>query len=62
MLVITRKFGESITIGPDVKITLIRGHTGQKVKLAIDAPTWVKVQRGELSAIQRDQRTPDGRD
>ncbi|MGB0362817.1 MAG: carbon storage regulator, partial [bacterium] len=37
MLILTRKSGESITIGDDVKITVIEVK-GKQVRIGIDAP------------------------
>ncbi|WP_163193282.1 carbon storage regulator CsrA [Clostridium thermarum] len=47
MLVITRKKGESILIGSDIEITVVKLDDGS-VKLAIDAPKSVTVLRKEL--------------
>ncbi len=47
MLVLTRKSGEVITIGDDVRITVI-GIEGSQVKIGIDAPKQVKVHRAEI--------------
>jgi carbon storage regulator CsrA len=46
MLVLTRKIGESIVIG-DVTIHVGNTHHG-RVRLAVDAPSWVPILRGEL--------------
>lgn len=47
MLVLTRKSEESIRIGEDIVIKVIRTGKGT-VKLGIDAPADVRVLRGEL--------------
>jgi carbon storage regulator len=47
MLVLTRKEGERIKIGPDVIITIVR-IKGGGVRVGIEAPPEVKVVRGEL--------------
>ena len=47
MLVLTRKSDESIRIGEDIVIKVIRTGKGT-VKLGIDAPADVRVLRGEL--------------
>ncbi len=47
MLVLTRRQGESIRIGSDVRITIVASSGGQ-VRLAIDAPTEVSILREEL--------------
>jgi len=48
MLVLTRKQGEVIHVGEGVTIKVIKTGKGT-VKIGIDAPTHVKVLRGELS-------------
>lgn len=47
MLILTRKNGESIIIGDDIKITLV-GVKGYQVKIGIDAPKEVSVHREEI--------------
>lgn len=47
MLVLTRKLGETIQIGDDVTLTVIRVK-GNTVRLGIEAPSSVRVRRGEL--------------
>lgn len=47
MLVITRKKGETLLIGDDIEITIVKLDDGN-VKLAIDAPKNVKILRKEL--------------
>jgi carbon storage regulator len=47
MLILTRKIGESITIGDDVKITILGIH-GRQVRLGIIAPQKVVVHREEI--------------
>ena len=47
MLVLTRKENETIRIGNDIEITLIRVRGGG-VRVGVDAPRDVKVLRGEL--------------
>ena len=46
MLILTRKLGESITIGEEIKITVLECQ-GKQVKLGIIAPRQVKVHREE---------------
>jgi len=66
MLLLTRKLGENIRIGDDVKITIVEVK-GNHVKLGIDAPPSVKVHREEIyERIQaenrrlREAQTPNG--
>lgn len=47
MLVLTRKTMESIQIGPDIKIVVLRLTDGQ-VRIGIDAPPTVHIRRSEL--------------
>lgn len=50
MLVLSRKAGEQIVIGGRVTVTINRVQ-GNRVSLAIDAPSDVKILRGELQRI-----------
>ena len=47
MLVLTRKLGESITIGDHIRITVI-AIKGNQVKLGIEAPAHTNVHREEV--------------
>ncbi len=47
MLVLTRKFGESIIIGDSVTVTVIEVK-GDRVRLGISAPVEVPVHREEV--------------
>ena len=47
MLILTRKLGESITIGDDIKVTVL-GVFGRQVRLGVDAPPSVIVHREEV--------------
>jgi carbon storage regulator len=47
LLILTRKLGESITIGDDIKVTVL-GIYGRQVRLGIDAPLKVVVHREEV--------------
>lgn len=47
MLILTRKLGESITIGDDIKVTVL-GIYGRQVRLGIEAPLKVVVHREEI--------------
>lgn len=47
MLVLTRKAGERIRIGDDIVVTVVEVR-GDSIRIGIDAPRSVKVQRGEL--------------
>ena len=47
MLVLTRKQGESVRIGSDVRVTIV-ASTGGQVRIAIDAPTEIGIFREEI--------------
>lgn len=57
MLVLSRKRGEQIQVGGDVRVTVVR-IDGNKVRIGIDAPTETRILRGELDNDrgQRGQR------
>lgn len=54
MLILTRKLGESITIGDDIKITFLEAK-GKQVKLGVEAPPQVAVHREEIYHLIREQ-------
>jgi len=47
VLVLTRKLGESIVIGNNVRVTVLEMQ-GKQIRLGIEAPTEVPVHRGEV--------------
>ena len=47
MLVLTRKSGEQILIGDDIVITVL-DSLGDGIRIGIDAPRGVKIQRNEV--------------
>jgi carbon storage regulator len=47
MLVLTRKPGQSVYIGDEIKITL-HGIRGNQVRIGIEAPSAVKIYREEI--------------
>lgn len=53
MLVLSRKRNESIVIGPNIKIQVLK-ISGSSVRLGITAPRDVKVIRGELAPYEID--------
>ena len=56
MLILTRKSGESITIGDDVKITVVEVK-GKQVRIGIDAPRSYMIHREEVClSIQEENR------
>jgi carbon storage regulator len=54
MLVLSRKINESIKIGDDVEIMIVRAENG-KVRIGITAPRHVPITRSELPT--REART-----
>ena len=56
MLILTRKLGESITIGDDIRVSVL-GIRGRQVRLGIEAPLKVVVHREEIYVkIQEENR------
>ncbi len=47
MLVLTRRLGEAITIGDNIRIVVV-DISGHQVKLGIDAPKDIEIYREEL--------------
>jgi carbon storage regulator len=55
MLVLSRRIGESIRIGPDIVIRVL-GVKGSQVRIGVDAPKDVEVHREEVFArIKHDE-------
>lgn len=57
MLVLTRKVDESIEIGSEIKIAVVRISPG-KVRIGIDAPRSLNIKRSELPDLET--RSPPG--
>ncbi len=56
MLVLSRRCGESVTIGPDIRVVVLGVKSGQ-VRLGIEAPPAVAVHREEVYVrIQEENR------
>ncbi|MEE2657237.1 MAG: carbon storage regulator CsrA [Candidatus Latescibacterota bacterium] len=47
MLVLTRKAGESIVIGSQIRVTVLEMQ-GRQIRLGIEAPSEIPVHRGEV--------------
>jgi carbon storage regulator len=47
MLVLTRKAGESIVIGSEIRVTVLEMQ-GRQIRLGIEAPAEISVHRGEV--------------
>ena len=52
MLVLTRRPGESLTIGDDIVVTVV-GVSGNQIRLGITAPQQVQVLREEVYKAMR---------
>ena len=51
MLILTRRPGQSICIGEDIKITVVTG--GDEPTIAVEAPESIPVQKKDLSSNPR---------
>ena len=54
MLILTRKLGESITIGDDIKITFLEIR-GKQIRVGVVAPKHIAVHREEIYEVIREQ-------
>jgi len=55
MLVLSRRLGETLTIGDNVRITIL-GISGNQVRVGISAPREIEVHREEVyDRIQKDK-------
>jgi len=63
MLILSRRPGESLTIGDDVVVTVV-GVSGNQIRLGITAPREVRVLREEVYKAMREenQAAADGID
>jgi carbon storage regulator len=57
MLVLTRRIGETLRIGPTVSVTVL-GMRGRQVQIGITAPETVAVHREELYERLRTGKSP----
>lgn len=58
MLILTRRIGETIVIGDNIRVTII-GVRGQQVRVGVDAPKETAVHREEIyDRIQREGPKP----
>ncbi|MFZ5644525.1 MAG: carbon storage regulator CsrA [Bacillota bacterium] len=56
MLVLTRKKGQSIIIGGEIKVTVVE-VSGETIRLGIDAPTHLEIYREEIFNQIREENT-----
>lgn len=56
-LVVTRKPGEAIRIGPDIVVTVLK-VSGDVVRISVEAPERVRILRAELQE-RRDEQYSD---
>lgn len=47
MLILTRRIGETVVIGDDVKVTIL-GIKGNQIRVGVSAPPVVEVHRQEI--------------
>lgn len=56
MLILTRRVGETITIGDDIRLTVLAAH-GSQARVGIKAPKEVAVHREEIyERIKREEK------
>jgi carbon storage regulator len=58
MLVLTRRIGETLMIGPDIRVTVL-GIDGPHVRVGIAAPKTVIVDREEIYDRKRERKRPE---
>lgn len=54
MLILTRKLGETIAIGNDIKVTFLE-FNGKQLRIGIEAPKEISVHRGEIYQLIQEQ-------
>ncbi len=59
MLILTRRIGESVYIGDDVRLTVL-GVRGTQVRIGINAPKEVPVHREEIYYRIKHEQDEDG--
>ena len=58
MLILTRRVGEAMKLGEDITVTVL-GVRGNQVRIGIDAPKSVAIQREEIYSTGVTDRTPE---
>lgn len=61
MLVLTRRVGETLIIGDNIKLTIVGVKSGQ-VRVGIDAPKEVQIQREELLLRKQEEKKQEEQD
>jgi carbon storage regulator len=61
VLILTRRVGEKVMIGDDVSVTVLRVK-GNQVRLGVDAPKSVSVQREEIFNRMKSEGEEPGAD
>jgi carbon storage regulator len=54
MLVLSRKLGQRVKVGPDVRVTIVKIDRNS-VRIGIEAPNDVTVYREEIVPLEQDQ-------
>lgn len=59
MLILTRRVGETLMVGDDVKVTVL-GVKGNQIRIGIEAPKEIAVHRQEIyDRIHSESEDPD---
>ncbi|MBX9653605.1 carbon storage regulator [bacterium] len=58
MLVITRKVSEEIIINDEIRVQVVSIRPG-RIRIGIDAPSWMSVQRGEIVSSDDEKQSID---
>ena len=58
MLILTRRVGEALKLGEDITVTVLDVR-GNQVRIGIDAPKSVAIQREEIYNTAVTDRTPE---
>ena len=57
-MILTRRVGEALKLGEDITVTVL-GVRGNQVRIGIDAPKSVAIQREEIYSTAVTDRTPE---